>query len=127
MSATPPTSEICLSAVIPVKRRQADVMGSLSLCGAVHCELPWEVLKASLVSPLPPAREGGAAGGVFFMFSRESPRADQGWVSARTNWLLRGSKDFFFFKCCMCLHGTHEDADCLAQTGADGCQWTRHL
>lgn len=63
MSAAPPTSEICLSAVIPVKRRQADVMGSLSLCGAVHCELPWEVLKASLVSPLPPAREGGAAGG----------------------------------------------------------------
>lgn len=62
MSATQPTSEICLSAVIPVKRRQADVMGSLSLCGAVHCELPWEVLKASLVSPLPLGREGGVGG-----------------------------------------------------------------
>lgn len=46
-------SEICPSAAIPVKRRQAEVMGSLSLCGVVHCGLPWEVLKASLVSPSP--------------------------------------------------------------------------
>lgn len=64
MSATPPTSEICLSAVIPVKRRQADVMGSLSLCGAVHCELPWEVLKASLVSPSPQLGKEGWRGGI---------------------------------------------------------------
>lgn len=61
--------------------------GSLSLCGAVHCELPWEVLKSLLGLPpsLPPGREGGAArgagwegrggrGGILGV-QRESPRA----------------------------------------------------
>lgn len=62
-------------------------MGSLSLCGAVHCELPWEVLKTSLVYPPPPAplppvekeeeeERGEGAGAVerrvFLMFSRRA-------------------------------------------------------
>lgn len=57
-------------------------MGSLSLCGAVHCELPWEVLKTSLVPPPPPSVEkeeeerGEGAGAVerrvFLMFSRRA-------------------------------------------------------
>lgn len=33
--------------------------GSLSLCGAVHFKLPWQVLKTSLV----PSGEGGEEGG----------------------------------------------------------------